>query len=280
VEEKGLEQRIQIITITSLSLGYKSPTVKDITWSQSNKSPIVKDNTLGPNLDMALDYYFSYTDGDAKMSLKTKISVLSTEVPISLNVVLKSLKGKMKMIFLPFPMAKIGFTFIEKPDIIIDIDIGVGGRVNFSMDQLHSTLKKKLTEVLKEKFVLPNIKYVRMPGVPKTDPLGKEVITKVNISMEGDDTDHNKLISEDETISSEEVLVQSVKDGPEKSRSIKKYLHRKKTRPQEDQSSEDTGKSEEENLPQLKEKKEKRSLFKKSKQVNPISPSLNNSNPN
>jgi len=232
---------------------------------------------LGPSrrsqLDMVLDFFFSYSDGDAKMSIKTKINLLTAELPISLNVVLKSLKGKMRMIFLPFPMAKIGFTFIEKPEMIIDIDIGVGGRVS-SLEQLQSSLKKKFDEVIKEKFVFPNIKYICMPGVPKTDPLGKEAPTKV-ISI--DDIDYLKALGEDDIISAEEVpmpLLNKSDSLDKNNKSIKKYLHRKKLKVPEDQSLEDFAAKSGEELEDftlrstLKEKKEKRSLFiKKNKPI-------------
>jgi len=245
---------------------------------------------LGPSrrsqLDMGIDFFFSYSDGDAKMSLKTKLTVLGAELPISINVVLKSLKGKMRMILLPFPMAKIGFTFIEKPEMIIDIDIAVGSRVS-SLDQLQGTLKKKFDEVIKEKFLFPNVKYIRMPGVPKTDPLGKEVTTKV-ISI--DDLDYHKNLGDDEIISSEETPLSLTKsDSLDKNKSIKKYLHRRKNMKiteeplqlqpssQQSQSLEDpTAKSGEESISEetsskssLKEKKEKRSIFKKKKNTNP-----------
>jgi len=114
---------------------------------------------------------------------------------------------------------------------------------------------------------LPNIKYLRLPGVQKTDPIGKEVLTKV-ISIE--DIDYNKPLNE-EIISAEEVPIQLLKpDSIEKNRSLKNYLLRKRSKVADDQPAEDTGKSEEEDISKSsKEKKERRFSFIQKNLSNP-----------
>jgi len=128
-----------------------------------------------------VDFFLEYSNGDAGMSLRTKIAVLNAEVPVKISITLKSLRGRVKLVCLPLPMAKMGFSFSEHPEMVLDIDIHVGGEkgISFSPDKLKSLLKKKFNEMIAEKFVVPNRKYIRIPGIPKQDPLGKEVSYRV-----------------------------------------------------------------------------------------------------
>jgi len=70
--------------------------------------------------------------------------------------------------------------------MVLDIDIHLGGSkgLDFSPEKLKNFLRKKCHEMIEEKFVVPNRKYIRIPGVPKMDPLGKAPSYKVKSEVD------------------------------------------------------------------------------------------------
>jgi len=75
----------------------------------------------------------------------------------------------MRLTILPYPMGKMGFTFIDQPEMTIDCNLCIGGPNGLKFTLWPQALKDfvfdRINDLFKEKFVYPNAKYIRIPGV-------------------------------------------------------------------------------------------------------------------
>lgn len=159
--EKKLAGFLERIDVVDLSLGDFVPKMSGIKILPQRRS-----GELG--IDLVLDYRGEDRPAFVKFTGNVWVTQ-KTCIPFCITATLHSLTGKMHLHCAPWPAERFSVSFYSVPVMDIRLESVVGGdkRQIRNFPKLNNLILNKLTNILIEKTVMPNRRYITIPRTKK-----------------------------------------------------------------------------------------------------------------